>query len=971
MLRQFCRALLLTLCWATPTLAADPPQAPILRIETGAHTTLIRRLVVDAPRQRLITCSDDKTIRVWQLPQGRLVATLRVPIGPGHEGQLFGLAVSPDGTTVVAGGWTGWDWDGKASVYLFDIASGELVRRIGGFADAIGALAWLPDGRHLAVGLQARAGLQIVRVDDGGVVASDPEYNDKIMDIDAARHGRLAVVALDGMIRLYGPDFRLLGRKTVPGGKRPASLRFAPDAARIAVGFADAPVVAVLGAHDLGLLFHPDVGPAPGQASFNTVVWSSDGARLYAGGDHGGVGRNSLFRWPAAGRGQPERIVLTDQRISEIQQLPNGSIAYAAEDPGFGVLDADGKVRVWRGPDIADFSAAGSELLAAPDGGLVRVPLERGGARSAFFNVTGDADTRPADKDAHQLAPPLLTAAEFKIAVSADGFSVKVNGHEVKLDDYERLRSHAIAHDRRFVLLGTEWALRLVERSGKEGWQVRLPAVAWALNVTRNGRLALAALSDGTLRWYRISDGRQMLAYFPHRNGGDWIAWTPEGYYKSSLRGDNHVGWHLNRGREASPDFHRAVQFERMLYRPDVVHAAFEAAARPKTRALTAPVNANFDVARLREIAPPRLRLRSLRLEGAERGQPRLALEVSGEASSLRMRDYTVFVNEVPVTAAAERRLEGGEANRFARSVTVDLTRPSNDIRVEAFNGVSMGVAETLVALPEGVAVADRPGELFVLAIGANAFANLPPVAQLAYAANDAEKFAAALARRGRERFRQVHTLVITDHTAQKPERESVVRALDFVLRARAQDTVMVFLASHGLSDPAGNYWFVPRDAAAEDVEAVKRGGAGETLVPWTAFFETLRQAAGRRILVVDTCHARNIEGRFQPYSLMKRSVSSLFSLVVAAKGDEESQEYAPAEHGLFTHALLSAMAPGSDADRDGLVSLREWFQAATPVVEALHDRSAGSQTPQLIAPRSLEDTVLFSAAALAAIDRQ
>ena len=86
---------------------------PILRVETGMHTTLIRRVVVDAARNRLITASDDKTIRVWQMPEARLVNVLRVPIDSGHEGQLFGLAVSPDGQTVAAGGWTGWDWKAK------------------------------------------------------------------------------------------------------------------------------------------------------------------------------------------------------------------------------------------------------------------------------------------------------------------------------------------------------------------------------------------------------------------------------------------------------------------------------------------------------------------------------------------------------------------------------------------------------------------------------------------------------------------------------------------------------------------------------------------------------------------------------------------------------------------------------------------------------------------------------------------
>ena len=148
-------ALSAMLCCVLPGAAhtAEPGTTPQLRVETGMHTTLIRRVLPDLPRNRLITCSDDKTIRVWQMPQMRLISVLRVPIDTGHEGQLYAIAVAPDGKAVAAGGWTGWDWDKKASIYFFDIANGELIRRLGGFDNVVNALAWMPDGKHLAVGL--------------------------------------------------------------------------------------------------------------------------------------------------------------------------------------------------------------------------------------------------------------------------------------------------------------------------------------------------------------------------------------------------------------------------------------------------------------------------------------------------------------------------------------------------------------------------------------------------------------------------------------------------------------------------------------------------------------------------------------------------------------------------------------------------------------------------------------------------
>jgi WD40 repeat protein len=79
--------------------AGEPPPRPIARVETDMHSALVRRIVVDPVHHRLITAGDDKTIRIWSLPRGRLERTLRIPIGDGYEGRIYALAVSPDGRT--------------------------------------------------------------------------------------------------------------------------------------------------------------------------------------------------------------------------------------------------------------------------------------------------------------------------------------------------------------------------------------------------------------------------------------------------------------------------------------------------------------------------------------------------------------------------------------------------------------------------------------------------------------------------------------------------------------------------------------------------------------------------------------------------------------------------------------------------------------------------------------------------------
>jgi hypothetical protein len=75
-------------------IQACPDQRPSLRIETGMHTAVISRIGVDAACSRLATASDDKTVRLWSLPDGKLERTIRPPIGEGDAGKVDATALS-------------------------------------------------------------------------------------------------------------------------------------------------------------------------------------------------------------------------------------------------------------------------------------------------------------------------------------------------------------------------------------------------------------------------------------------------------------------------------------------------------------------------------------------------------------------------------------------------------------------------------------------------------------------------------------------------------------------------------------------------------------------------------------------------------------------------------------------------------------------------------------------------------------
>lgn len=947
--------LMLVVLPAPPVHADALSTAPILRIETGHHTTFIQSLAYDARQQRIITVSDDKTIRVWQLPELAPVATYRVPIAGGYEGQLYTIALAPDGLTLAVAGWTGWEWDNKGAIYLLDALSGDIKGRIGGLDEVVGPLAYSPDGRYLAFGLLGKQGLHVLQTSDYSEIAWDLDYQDKTIGLVFTPAGRLISTSLDGYVRLYDDEFQLIGRvRTGLAGQRPFGARLSPDGEKIAVGFHDAAAVSVLSARDLSLLYSAHFTELRDQVNLTTVAWSADGTALYAGGDYGGAGSSPIYRIADMGRGAIRKIASAEARISQIGVLPGGDILYVAEDPAIGIFDpASGERRAYVGPQIADFRDAQRSLRISMDGAVVQFGYRRDAAEFGRYSVLEQrlrGETVPDQK----LLAPLLQAPGLTISRWQNDNRPAINGTPLKLDPYEVSRSYAIAPDRQQVLFGTEWALRLYHKSGEQRWSVKLPATVRGVNISGDNRLAVAALSDGTLRWYRMSDGGEILALFPHRNREDWIAWIPSGYYASSLYGDNYIGWHINRAKDATPDFYRAVQFERVLYRPDLVSAAFNNRGENKTRAL-----AQFDITQLDSIAPPRIRVETVKVAEARRGQPILSLKFSVEQNSLPMKDYAIYVNNVPVTPRDERRLNAKETRAFSRQMSLALTDKVNKIRIEVFNDRAMAVAERQVSAAPAPTLTPPVGDLYLLAIGVNHFPKLDREVDLSFAAQDAEEIADRVQQAGRGYYQRVHSQVLSDLSALKPDKAKVQEALEFIQNARGQDTVVVFLASHGISDAAGNYYFVPRDAVADDVASVLQGEPGQdrpSLLSWKDFFDAIRNVAGRRILIVDTCQAKNIEGRFDAYSLAKRSAASRFSFVLASQGGEESQEYPPAGHGLFTHALLSGLAGPADGNRDGLISVNEWFGYSAPLVEELRDKTIGLQTPQLLAPAPLGD---------------
>ena len=347
---------------------------------------------------------------------------------------------------------------------------------------------------------------------------------------------------------------------------------------------------------------------------------------------------------------------------------------------------------------------ASSSALARADAQVVRFALF---ARELLAGPASGAD----------FASAIVDSPRFVLERWRDSPSPALNGVQLALDDYELARAHAISPDHATLVLGTEWALRAYGADAHLKWRVDTPGAVRSVVVSPDGQTVVATLSDGTIRWHRMDDGVEFLALFAHATALEWIAWNRAGYYVSSSAGDEYIGWHLNRGRERGADFYRAVQFERILYRPDLVDESFRRRGRPADGAVRRAVP-RFDVSQLASIAPPRVRMDATGAPWrAPDGTFRARLRVEAEQTAGAMLEQGLFVNNVPVTSARLRRVTGDDRGRFTREFTVSLAPGENRIRVEVSSATSLGFAEMHTGRrPCASARGQRAGRRFVSA---------------------------------------------------------------------------------------------------------------------------------------------------------------------------------------------------------------------------------------------------------------
>ncbi|MCW2247617.1 WD40 repeat protein [Azospirillum fermentarium] len=559
------------------------------------HIGSIRQIAVDADGRFAVMAADDRVVRIWSLETGKQETPIFVPMGNGASDRLYTVAISPDGTLIAAGGRAAGEKI-EQFIYLFDRHGRRLVKRFSSLPTATFHLLFSPDGRHLAAAFGGEAGLRVYGRDAkwGEILRVPADRDDaEIRAAAFSRDGRLVTANGDGAIQLYDRSFVQKAAQETHKGREPSSIAFSPDGTKLVIGFTDSAGLEVRDGQTLAPLPAPDTSVITG-GNLPRTAWSMDGRVILAGGrlrredpDTAGV-----WGWSGAESSKQQTILAGKSDLKTLIPLSDGGILVADAEGYLARLGADGRVRWDHHFHKADFRGQHGAVAVSHDGMTVAFGFGAGGQDQARFHMAGLTWLPPGDAPAVSGLP----------SIGSDPMPAQVRKAVNRyLSRFEKDADPVAVSWRHGFIVGTEWALRRHDPTGRQVWKQAAPGPVLAVTVSGDQRMAVAAYGDGSIRWHRMDDGGELLAFMPLGSRAVWVAWTPQGFYAASAEARKILQKPVSQVRGMVAEGVPVADFPN-LYQPDAIKLVLQEGETPRALGL-ATMKAARDAIRQRSSA--------------------------------------------------------------------------------------------------------------------------------------------------------------------------------------------------------------------------------------------------------------------------------------------------------------------------------------------------------------------------------
>lgn len=409
-----------------------------------------------------------------------------------------------------------------------------------------------------------------------------------------------------------------------------------------------------------------------------------------------------------------------------------------------------------------------------------------------------------------------------------------------------------------------------------------------------DGRFLICTTGTPRLVVYRTDGSPYPFLSFAQLNG-EWVCWTPEGYYAASPGGEKMFGWAVNNGPNTLVSFYPAEKFAKQFRRPDVIKLAIEKGSVKEALAIL-----NAVPAKVEEILPPAAKIELVAQDGA-------AVKVKAAATS-GAKDKPVLAMRVLLDG---RPLPGGNGvwapiPGMAVESDFTLTVPPglHELMVLARSDDGTAVSEPL--LVRGPKSPGSQPTLHRVCVGINDY-DLPGL-RLPTAAKDARDVYGALEAHcvgPNNRFGTAKGELILDKDATAPR---VLAAIANAKKlARGGDLLVIFFSGHGAKSNDG-YYLLTREA--DPSQALKgKSISGSDLC------DALADVECSVLFVLDACQSGGIRSAIDDLTRMLTNEKVGVTVMSAAMAHETAS--GTSENGFFTQGLLKGLKAGEGVPYD------------------------------------------------------
>ncbi len=516
---------------------------------------------------------------------------------------------------------------------------------------------------------------------------------------------------------------------------------------------------------------------------------------------------------------------------------------------------------------------------------------------------------------------------------------------------------------------GQNGELRLYTLDGKTrarliGHTGEIKAVA----VSADGRWALSGSNDQTIKLWNLAEVPSSgsaeivptITLFPTTDG-EWIAWTPDGFFAASAKGSHSIGYSINQGLGKKAKYVSVDQLYDRFYRPDLLYAKLHGDSKKLWQQKEASTNVKTVLAG--GLAPRVAFIEPTADTSVDQQTLDARASVMDQGGGIgkvvwKINDVTVATDTYADSLMSRTATGQGQPKYAAVNLKqqLKLMPGDNTIKLTAYNrqneiasppavmtltvkppaGPQLAVQRppttTLAPKTPPVSTSTPPTPaptvsthpiLHLLVVGINRYRD--KALRLKYAVQDGRALIKTIRQTGAPLFQQVKVTPLFDDQATLKGLESAFR--DAKKTVRTQDVFMLYLAGHGVTLD-GRYYFLPQDFRYYNEDAVRTNAINqEHLQRWLAGVP-----ARKSLVLIDTCESGSfsqslvaVRGMAEKTAIAKLTRATGRATIVAST-DEQPAAEGYQGHGVFTYVLLQALrhADGEFGNRDGYTGLFE-----------------------------------------------